>query len=448
MEFHKNITKKFGPSPKLMRKAYITIVIPRFIYGCHLWGDKCQQEGTKKELKKLNRLACLLIANVAPSTPTKGLEVLYNIMPIEILVEKRASEIMARINNNLDSSWDGLGKNNKKGTILRWKTGKKEITNQITNSDRIPKKITQERKYKVHTPDDGRHKHKEVTGITSYTDGSVLNNRTGCGIHTRIGNRVIYNGHFYLGNETTVFQAEVNAIKKASEMLYNAGWENNVITIFSDSQSSLAALTKLTINSNIVDKCNMALNRLATKNEVHLRWIKAHVGIHGNEVADTLAKKGTTLGEGPSNEILPPYATQKKKINEYYRAKWNKEWELYQEARQTKIWFKNLNPKKSSQLLNMNRPNLSRMIQFITGHNKLKRHKNIQEGVEDPESCRLCLEDEESSFHVIAECPALLRARYEIFNKQILKSYPTWEVKQIEKFMKKTPLAEMLDNED
>jgi len=63
--------------------------------------------------------------------------------------------------------------------------------------------------------------------------------------------------------------------------------------------------------------------------------------------------------------------------------------------------------KKSSLLLKLNRNDLSRLVQFLTGHNKLKRHKNIQAGIIDPHSCRLCLEDDESSFHVIAECPAM-----------------------------------------
>ena len=45
--------------------------------------------------------------------------------------------------------------------------------------------------------DDGRIKHKEAKGIISYTDGSVLDHKTGCGIHSVHGQRVIYNGNFY-----------------------------------------------------------------------------------------------------------------------------------------------------------------------------------------------------------------------------------------------------------
>ena len=150
--------------------------------------------------------------------------------------------------------------------------------------------------------------------------------------------------------------------------------------------------------------------------------MKAHVGIHGNEVADSLAKKGSSLGEGPTNEILTPQIKQKSGINDYFHKKWSKAWKSYEEARQTKIWFPIPNSKKSSLLLRLDRKNLSRLVQFLTGHNMLKRHKNTQNGVIDPHSCRLCLEEEESSFHVIAECPAMQSYRSGVF--KLLQYFP------------------------
>ena len=91
--------------------------------------------------------------------------------------------------------------------------------------------MCKERNFTVHEPNNGRIKIKELTGIVSYTDGSLLNNKTGCGVHTVLGERVIYNGNFYLGNTATVFQAEVTAIRKSAEMLLRSGWENQIITL-------------------------------------------------------------------------------------------------------------------------------------------------------------------------------------------------------------------------
>ena len=233
-------------------------------------------------------------------------------------------------------------------------------------------------------------------------------------------------------------------------MLLNSGWENQVITFYSDSQASLAALNKLTIKSNTVEKCLDTLNELGNKNKVHLRWVKAHVGIPGNEIADFLAKKGSSLGDGPTNELLTPQVKQRNEIKNFFYNKWAKAWKFYDQARQTKIWFPIPNPKKSAQLFEMKRNDLGRLVQFFTGHNKLKRHKNIQNNVTDMYSCRLCREEEESSFHVIAECPAMETYRMEAFKFPIpstLPNPPDWEVGQIQKFLKESPIGNMLDQE-
>ena len=161
-----------------------------------------------------------------------------------------------------------------------------------------------------------------------------------------------------------------------------------------------------------------------------------------------MAKRGTTLGQGPSDEIAPAYANLKKEINKYYQRKWQEDWEKYTEARQTKIWFPKPDPRKSMELINMKRKKLSRMIQFLSGHNKLKYHMNLQEGKIDPGSCRLCMEDEESSFHIIGECPAMEHIRFEIFHRNILGRKPIWEISQVEKFLRVSKVGNMLDGEE
>ena len=212
----------------------------------------------------------------------------------------------------------------------------------------------------------------------------------------------------------------------------------------------MAALNKLTVNSNTVEKCLDALNALGNDNQIHLRWVKAHVGIHGNEIADFLAKEGSSLGEGPSEELLIPRAKQKFNINEYFHYKWEKAWRSYAQARQTKIWFPKPDQKKSLELLSRSRKLLGKVAQFLTGHNKLKRHKNIQNGINDPYSCRLCLEEEESSFHVIAECPATQTLRTRVFELSIPKCLPNppdWTVSQLVRFLKESSVGDMLDQD-
>ena len=121
------------------------------------------------------------------------------------------------------------------------------------------------------------------------------------------------------------------------------------------------------------------------------------------------------MGNVTTGEILTPKVRQKNEINKFFHRKWINSWESYPEARQTKIFFPSPNAKKSSKLLQLDRMSLGLMVQFLTGHNRLNRHTNLLTNVIDIYSCRFCLEEEESSFHVIAECPALQPYRYKIY---------------------------------
>ena len=79
---------------------------------------------------------------------------------------------------------------------------------------------------------------------------------------------------------------------------------------------------------------------------------------------------------------------------------------------------------------------------------KLKRHKNLQDKINDPYSCRLCLEEEEFSFHVIAECPATQFLRTKIFDlptPSTLLNPPDWRVSQVARFLKESSIGNMLE---
>ena len=61
-----------------------------------------------------------------------------------------------------------------------------------------------------------------------------------------------------------------------------------------DSQSSLLSLTSHTVNSTLVNLTIDALNYLAYSYNVFLFWVPGHEGIPGNELADRLARLGTS----------------------------------------------------------------------------------------------------------------------------------------------------------
>jgi ribonuclease HI len=129
-------------------------------------------------------------------------------------------------------------------------------------------------------------------GLVWYTDGSKTNEGTGAGVYKWGSMR----GHsFSLGHHTTVFQTEIYAIKVCIMENIEKGYKDRNIYIFSqDSQAAIKALNNFQINSKLVWDCHQSLMRLADRNSVQLIWVPGHMGIDGNEMADQLARQGSS----------------------------------------------------------------------------------------------------------------------------------------------------------
>ncbi|GBM09658.1 hypothetical protein AVEN_60285-1 [Araneus ventricosus] len=108
------------------------------------------------------------------------------------------------------------------------------------------------------------------------------------------------------------------ALKAAIEW---ANTTNEEVSIWSDSVSSLQALKSFYVKSKIIQEAQMALLGNA---RIRLGWVKAHLGIKGNEIADTLAKEATT-DEIPAS--LPfPKSYLKNQLLQLSFLRWQAEW--------------------------------------------------------------------------------------------------------------------------
>ena len=140
---------------------------------------------------------------------------------------------------------------------------------------------------------------------------------------------------------------------------------------------------------------------------VHFRWVEAHVGHPLNERADELAKEGCHM---PAATLPTSSATAKHLLELQTTHKWMTAWQCEQTCRQTRQLLPELNAKLSARLTTLSRVEVSRITQLLTGHNYLKKHL-FTTGRAANNTCRLCLEQVESSWHILAECPALHQER-------------------------------------
>ena len=143
--------------------------------------------------------------------------------------------------------------------------------------------------------------------------------------------------------------------------------------------------------------------------------MKAHVGHPGNELADQLAKKGSQNPlRRPERPITVPASYWRSALKEAIEHQWSERFQKLPGLRQSKLWFGPVDRNKSKQLLQLKRHELGEAIHVLTGHVHLRYHDHFVDKSASP-ICRLCGAEDETSFHLVAECDALNVKRFDIF---------------------------------
>jgi len=139
----------------------------------------------------------------------------------------------------------------------------------------------------------------KFTGFTHiYTDGSKLTSGvTGASFFDKTNDE---KQCVRLSNNITIYTAELIAIKLAMQWLITKGIVGKV-AIFSDSLSAIQSLETgiSTSKPNLLLGVRKLLKQINMENrcEITFSWIPSHVGIIGNEMADTLAKLATSKSQ-------------------------------------------------------------------------------------------------------------------------------------------------------
>ena len=99
--------QKWGPKPCLVDWTLEAVLIPMLTYGSVIWGGSKIWNYLKTELKRLLRHSLVAYAPMRRGTPTEGLEVILNKMPLDLLIIKQGLLGYLRIKNILGISWPG-----------------------------------------------------------------------------------------------------------------------------------------------------------------------------------------------------------------------------------------------------------------------------------------------------------------------------------------------------
>lgn len=101
---------------------YNAIVRPRITYGAICWGPILRYKTNQDKINAVNNLAVSIIANTRKSTPRLALEVLYDIPPLDLVVQYEAIASLARNKHVMILDWPGYSKLSRSliGHLLYW----------------------------------------------------------------------------------------------------------------------------------------------------------------------------------------------------------------------------------------------------------------------------------------------------------------------------------------
>ena len=112
------VGRNWGTKPQNMRWIWTCVVMPMLSYGATIWWKRTSLQYVQNTLRKLHRMALLMVAPVRTSTPTAGLEVMLHMMPPDLAIGEKAILTYNLIKDIIPVIWDGVGKRERGHLLL------------------------------------------------------------------------------------------------------------------------------------------------------------------------------------------------------------------------------------------------------------------------------------------------------------------------------------------
>ena len=447
-----NISKAiWGPKPHLSRWVYRCVVRPMIVYGSLSWAHITQSETIQEKLRKINRLAIATYTLFPRSTPTRAVELITDTFPLHLWLEKEALCTFIRLAKQLPLDWAGTNSNKRHNIAHRrfWanKLIEYDITDLLLEVDTCYT-LAPVKRFKIRT--DSFHKDPAFLHALPkprwdiYTDGSKSDGKVGAAFIIYHKNDKILERKYCLPNSATVFQAETFAIFQAIIALKDISQgKKGMCFIKCDSMSVLQSFKADEIHKMLTLRTIDQLNSLAYMGiYVSLFWVKAHVGVVGNEEADRLAKAACEMSV--ISYVPLPKSHIRSQVLQVIREKWVVEWDIYEEARHSKLFIQQSDKLKGKQCYSLGRIDLRRLIMAITNHNDLRYHQSLHDNTINP-TCRFCRLFDESFDHLL-ECDQLQDTRRTAGILWSTESNDQWGVHQLLTFINTPEIQSALDS--
>ncbi|UYV63319.1 K02A2.6-like [Cordylochernes scorpioides] len=306
----------WGANANILRTTYLALVKPILEYATPAWIN-----ASKTNLSKIDRIqasAAKIISGLRGSCPNRIAELESNLLSLHL---RRKICFSKFITKKINSPKEHLTGKFIRNWVPNQRLKRPTPLNMAHNSNLLdipinPKHRTSYPPHKTRTKlicfphlPDNPHKHEtqpellkalglqiieensSLFDITIYTDGSQLETGlSGSGIAI-YKDKILEKISLSHPRHLSVYKSELSAIDKALKDI-NINSPSKII-IYSDSRAAIYTLQScFSSQEPLLKSIAKSVNRLPDNSSVTVQWLPAHVGIPGNELADSLAKAG------------------------------------------------------------------------------------------------------------------------------------------------------------
>ncbi|XP_063628219.1 uncharacterized protein LOC134799713 [Cydia splendana] len=377
---------QWGLNPDILRTIFYTVVEPTILYAAGAWGSIAARVYAKKRLDSVTRAFAIKISKAHRTVSLISSATMARILPLDL-----------RLSEQLE--------------LYEIKRGKP--------MSQLPGRELQIRVHPSTLPHPARRRRWEFSWVTEaeqietseawnyYTDGSKIEGKVGAAVSVWEGDEEIQHASFRLENYCTVFQAEMMALHKATDMVLKS---NRTATIHSDSRAALQAVSNPNTLNPIAVEIRGKIEAAKEKGRpVQLKWIKAHVGLAGNERADELAKQAALHNKRAPAYDKFPISYAKKTIRALTIEKWQNRYETAEQGAGTRLFFDSVRTsnKVMGKIVSSNI-----IAQMLTGHGGFKQYLHRFKLANDP-FCPCDGSSEETVTHILIECTRFENERWQ-----------------------------------
>lgn len=379
----------WGLNPEILRTLYNAVVEPIMLYAASAWAPATRKKCVRRRLNSVQRGFVQRMTKAYRTVSLNSTLLLAGVLPLDIRVREAAMLYETKRGHSQAVVGDrGM-----------------ERPVAFANLDHPARR----KRWEYRSLTDGAELESHIRECPSiFTDGSKIEGRVGAALSIWEGTGEIKTKKLKLGSYCTVYQAELLALLKATEEVLSGGAAT--YNIFCDARSALDVIASGESLHPLAFKITKNLKTITERNqEIRLFWIKAHIGLEGNERADVLAKEAALSLKCKPHYDRCPVSFAKRTIRQGSVDEWDLRYTTESTASVTKIFFPNV---KSSYSIIRRLEVDSTLTQVFTGHGGLSQYLHRFRCKESP-ACVCDPVNQESIVHVLIECPVHAKERFD-----------------------------------